>query len=162
MKCRLVKLSRLSGNKASVYSVVLNDDEKTLFDKFLIENSTISLSEIKNIVKRLQIIGNYTGARYDFFKHHEGLPGDGICALFDLPKKKLRLYCIRYGTQIKILGGGGQKNVAALQNDYKLQKENFFLRWLSAKISERIKETDIIFINNGLDLSGNLEINDDE
>lgn len=61
------------------------------------------------MVQRLKIIGTKTGAREQFFKLHEGNPGDGVCALFDLPDKNLRLYCIRYNTQIIILGGGWNK-----------------------------------------------------
>jgi hypothetical protein len=40
---------------------------------------------------------------------NEGKYGDGVSALFDKPKYKLRLYCIRYGTQIIIVGWGGEK-----------------------------------------------------
>jgi len=57
---------------------------------------------------RLKIIGNETGARESFFKTKEGIPGDGVCTLYDTPDKKLRLYCIRYGKQLIIIGAGGQ------------------------------------------------------
>ena len=162
MKCRLVKLQNLSGNKASIYSVVLNDDQRTLFDNFIEESKGSFLSEIKDIAVRLRTIGHKTGARESFFKHFEGRPGDGVCALYDLPDKSLRLYCIRYGSQIVILGGGGPKNVRTLQEDEKLSEENFFLRWLSEQITERIMDKEIIFTNSGLDFSGDLEFNDDE
>ncbi|MGF1637324.1 MAG: hypothetical protein ACFCUU_09635 [Cyclobacteriaceae bacterium] len=162
MKCRLVKLSNLSGNAASVYSILLNDAQKTLFEIFIEENINLFLSEIKDITVRLKTIGQKTGARETFFKHFEGKPGDGVCALYDLPDKSLRLYCIRYGSQIVILGGGGPKKVRALQDNNKLTEENYFLRWLSSQITERLKSKEITFTKDGLDFYGNLEFNDDE
>jgi len=154
MKCELTKIEELSGKRASVYSVLIEDYEQTLFDIFIEENKRLHLSEIQDIVQRLKTIGTKTGAREQFFKLHEGNPGDGVCALFDLPEKNLRLYCIRYSTQIIILGGGGIKFVRALQNNSKLTKENYLLRELSKQITERIKEKDIRFTIDGNDFEG--------
>jgi hypothetical protein len=53
MKCKLVKLSKLSGKKASVYSVMLNDEPGTLLDKFIRENNSSFISETKEILMRL-------------------------------------------------------------------------------------------------------------
>lgn len=128
MKCKLVKLNKFSGNKASVYSVYISDEGETLFDIFIKENINLFKSEILDIVKRLNGIVKYTGARIEFFKDWEGKPGDGVCALYDSPQFKLRLYCIRYGADIIILGGGGYKpkSISALQEDQKLKDENYF------------------------------------
>jgi len=165
MKCRLVKLPQLSGNKTTVYSVIFEDDRKTLFDNFIIENSISFKSEIEEMIIRLNTIGNKTGARDSFFRHNEGLPRDGVCALIYKERKgkeNLRLYCIRYGTQIIILGGGGQKKVKTLQDDEKLTKENYFLRRLSALISERIKEKDIGYSEDFMEFMGDLNFEDYE
>jgi hypothetical protein len=81
MKCRLVKIDSLSGGKASVYSVSLNEETETLLEKFVRENKNSFLSETKDILKRLRTIGQKTGARKQFFKEFEGKPGDGVCAL---------------------------------------------------------------------------------
>lgn len=162
MKCKLVKIPNLSGNAASLYSVILDGETQTLFEKFLQENSISFLNELKNILIRLQTIGQKTGAREGFFKIHEGLPGDGVCALYDEPDKMLRLYCIRYGTQIVILGGGGPKTVNKLQEDEKLLEENQFLRWLSNQITRYIKDNVIEFSNDYLDFTGDLTIQDYE
>lgn len=162
MKYKLKKLPTLSGNKTTVYSVIINDEEATLFEKFLEENKSLYLSEIKNILKRLESIGKIYGARYHYFKENEGLPGDGVCALYDdNPKAKLRLYCIRFESQLIIIGGGSPKNVRTLQEDPKLKAENFLLRKLSQQIKERLN-SEIYFINNGLDFKGNLEFENDE
>ncbi|WP_367769054.1 hypothetical protein AB3G33_10440 [Flavobacterium sp. WC2421] len=145
MECELVKLGNFSGEQTSIYSVLIVDENKTLFDKFIEENTTEYKLEINNIVQRLHTIGKKTGAREHFFKINEGAPGDGVCALYDDPNSKLRLYCIRYGNDIVILGGGGfkPKTIRALQQDKKLETENYFLRDLSKEITQRLKDKDI-------------------
>jgi hypothetical protein len=164
MKKKLVKLDKLSGKKASVYSIWVEELQKTSFEIFLNENKNVLLSELNDILSRLKVIGHETGAREQFFKINEGKPGDGVCALYDNPDRKLRLYCIKYGTLIVILGGGGPKNVKKLQQNNKLTDENYFLRELSEQITERIKEGEIWFTNNNMDFDGNLvfENEDDE
>lgn len=164
MRCRLVKLSRFSGKGASVYSIVLNDEKETLLDKFIRENSFLFLSETKDILMRLKTIGHKTGARVNYFKEYEGKLGDGVCALYDEPGSNLRLYCIKYGTQIIIIGNGGPKlkSIRALQEDDKLKEENYFLRWLSDQITTKIIDRDIKYSDNHLDFIGDLEFQDDE
>lgn len=157
MKCKLVKIPEFTGNKTTVYTVLMEDEEKTLFDSFIEENKISYSSEIKDIVSRLITIGNKTGAREQFFKTKEGALGDGVCALFDLPSYKLRLYCIRYGTQIVILGGGGPKNVQKLQQSKKLKDESYFLRDLSKVITEKLKDKDLKFVDYGNKFEGVLE-----
>ncbi|MCF8302482.1 MAG: hypothetical protein K9I94_04330 [Bacteroidales bacterium] len=154
-----MKVGELSGKSASVYSIVFNNKEETLLDQFIRECIISFKNETKDIVKRLKTIGSRTGARTHFFKEFEGEPGDGVCALYDKPGSNLRLYCIRYGTQILVVGSGGPKNktIRAFQEDKKLKNENYFLRWLSSQITERIRGKDITFINDGFDLKGNLE-----
>jgi hypothetical protein len=138
----------------------MEDCDKTLYEQFIAENFDSHKSEIIYINKRLQIIGTRTGARDIYFKQNEGSPGDGVVALYDDPKKKLRLYCIRYGNQIIIVGGGGPKRTRTLQEDPKLEAENYFLRWLSQQITSRLND-DIHFSKDALDFSGNLEFEDD-
>ncbi len=157
MKCKLVKIPEFTGNKTTVYTVLMENEEKTLFDSFVEESKISYSSEIRDIVSRLITIGNKTGAREQFFKTKEGALGDGVCALFDLPSYKLRLYCIRYGTQIVILGGGGPKNVQKLQQSKKLKDESYFLRDLSKAITEKLKDKDLKFVDYGNKFEGNLE-----
>lgn len=164
MKYELVKLNKMSGNKASIYSILLEDEQKTLFDCFIEENKNSFISELKSISDRLKTIGHITGAKEDFFKHKEGNPGDGVCALYDLPGSQLRLYCIRYGSLIVILGGGGYKpkGMRAFQEDPKLKKENYFLRQVSSAIQKRIADKEIIYTDDYMDFEGNLIFNDEE
>ena len=160
-KYKLVKLSNFSGKIASIYSVYIEDLKKTLFDVFLEENKNSFKSELKDIVRRIRVIGHITGAREQFFKLNEGRPGDGVCALYD-EDKKLRLYCIRYAKQLVIIGGGGEKSVQTLQEDEKLKKENFLLKEISKRITERIKEDEINYTNDYMDFEGNLEFNTED
>lgn len=162
MEYELVKLSKLSGQEASVYSVYLKDEQRTLFDRFLEENKNSFKSELNTILIRLKTIGHDTGARKQFFKTNEGKPGDGVCALFDIPKSNLRLYCIRYGTLLVILGGGGYKpkTMRALQEDPKLEEESLLMRKISKDIQNRMKEKELSFTDDYMDFEGDLIFND--
>lgn len=164
MKLRLVKLRRYSGAEASVYALYDEDSQETLYDMFVNENIDLFKSEIKNIHNRLHTMGHCTGAREQFFKTKEGKPGDGVCALYDKPNSKLRLYCIRYGMSLIILGGGGHKpkNIKALQEDVKLTEENERIKQISNEIKKRTIVGDISFTNEGMDIEGNLNLYDDE
>jgi len=137
---------------------------KHFLKTFLYENKNLFKSELFDIISRLKVMGNETGAREDFFKHREGVPGDGVCALYEEPYKHLRLYCIRYADSMIILGGGGEKrkNIKALQEDKKLTKENYLLREISEKILERIKGREIEWSDDYMDLIGELEFNTEE
>lgn len=159
MKFEIVKLDQFNGNKCGVYSIFVDDEQETLFERFLSENKISFKSEIINILERISTINSITGARENYFKLDEGKPGDGICALFDLPDSNLRLYCIRYGNSLIILGGGGekQKSVKALQEVEKLKTENYTLRKISAEIAKRIREREITFSEDGTEITGELE-----
>ena len=163
MKYKLVELEEYTGDGATIYSVYIEEEGKTLFDKFVEENIISFKDEIFFIFDRLEVMGNDTGAREGFFKHYEGDLGDGVVALYDEPEYNLRLYCIRYGTQIIILGGGGPKpkDIRALQEDDKLKDENYLLRNISKQITERIKDKLITHSPDGFYLEGELEFEDE-
>ena len=84
-----------------------------------------------------------TGAAEHFFKLNEGKPGDGVCALFDSPDKKLRIYCIRFANVAIIVGGGGYKpkNIRAYQENSVLKKEAEMVIQISKIISEALSST---------------------
>lgn len=155
MKIELVESSLLSGNYATIYDVVI-DGGQTLFERFIEENIKAHREEIKNILDKLQTIGHVTGGRISHFKEKEGGLGDGVCAMFDLPAKKLRLYCIRYGTEIIILGGGGIKEVRAWQDDPKLTSEASLIIKVAREINKAIKEKDIEYSNDFMKFEGEL------
>jgi hypothetical protein len=164
MQFEIVKLDSLSGDSAGIYTILLEGETFTLFEKFLNENVALFKSEISDILQRLNTIANKTGARESFFKTKEGRPGDGVCALYDIPGSKLRLYCIRFGQELIILGGGGPKpkSIRALQEDNKLKDENFQLREIAKRIMLAQKEKELWFSKNFLDFEGNLSFEENE
>lgn len=123
MEFILTEIENLSGPEATIYTIKEQKEAHSLFEKFLQENLEDNKNEIKNILSRLKQIGKTTGARSSFFKLNEGKYGDNVCALYDTPSRNLRLFCIRYGMDVVILGGGGGKKVRAWQDDQKLSEE---------------------------------------
>lgn len=167
MNFRLVKILGLSGEKATIYTVILEEDEpskKSLFDHFLDENNSKFREEVKDIVKRIKAMGHKTGATDIFFKDWEGKPGDGVCALFDSPDKHLRLYCIRFGNAVLVVGGGGHKpkSMKALQESKKLAKENDLMKIVSIEIAARIRDRELTWSQDGNELEGDFKFYDNE
>ena len=160
MEFELVKIKNLCNENVSVYTLLDTNSGVTLFENFLKENKDAYPIEVKDIVKRLMSFKE-VGTREIYFKINEGKPGDGVCALYDEEQSNLRLYCIRYGTVLVILGSGGHKskNTRALQETKKLEDENQIMRNLSAEIEKRRKDGDIIFSKNFLDIEGELIFN---
>lgn len=135
----------------------MEGEEFTLFDYFVEENKNAFRVEVKFILDRLETIGQMYGARENYFKLHEGRSGDGVSALYDLPGKELRLFCILYGTEVVILGGGGPKTpgvIVAWQDDPKLKKEAEIMIRVSAQVTQRIRSREILIAGN--QLMGNL------
>ena len=164
MNFKIEKLSQFSGYHAGIYSIYLENEQETLFERFIKENYNSFKSEIIDINSRLITINKKTGARDIYFKLNEGNPGDGVCALYDKPESNLRLYCIKYGNTLVILGGGGHKSkkLKAFQENDKLTEENYLLRKISEQITERIRNKEIQFSEDGTEIFGNLEFNDYE
>lgn len=79
---------------------------------------------------------------------------------YDEYKRKLRLYCIRYGSVLLVLGGGGTKNVRALQDDPKLKKENYLLREISKRLSQAVQDGDSKCNSNFNDFAGDFIFED--
>lgn len=104
-------------------------------------------------------MAHHTSAQEHFFKLYEGKLGDGVCALYDEPDAKLRLYCIRYGSAIVIIGGGGpkEKSIREFQQNKKLTNENYLLREISQTITGKMKSGDIRFSDDELEFEGNLD-----
>ena len=50
MKFKIVKLNQFSGSKTGIYSVVLNNENETLLNKFVRENGISFKSETKTLL----------------------------------------------------------------------------------------------------------------
>jgi hypothetical protein len=159
----LVELIEFSGPKTTIYSLYLEDENQTLFDKFLADNIEKHRQEILSILDKLNKMSQKFGAERMFFKENEGKLGDLVCALYDSPDSNLRLYCIRLGKTIIILGGGGYKSklIRALQEDPTLTKENLLMRKFSEILGRKMKDRDIIW-KDEMTLDGNFIIDTDE
>ena len=158
----IIKIKQLSGKKAQIYSVILGQEDQSVFEQFLQNNYSEYPTEIEDIVSKLKIMATKTGAAEHFFKLNEGKPGDGVCALFDSPDKKLRIYYIRFANVAIIVGGGGYKpkNIRAYQESSSLKKEAETVVRISRIISEAIKNKDIHLDDNGFFL-GNLKLKEE-
>ena len=164
MNFKLSKINQLSGREASIYAIVLDGEENSVFEQFLQDNKDKYGTELKNIITRLSAIGHNIGARSQFFKEKEGKPGDLVCALYDDPDAKLRLYCIRFGKSTIVLGGGAAKPKAirAWQDDPELAKYATMMIKASEQIAQKIKDKDLYWCMHDRDLLGEMEFNDGE
>lgn len=143
-KVELVELEEFDPAMGHIYSVAVDDSDKTLFDLFLEENDADYRLELAEIITKLKTMSSKTGFTDNYFKLNEGTLGDGVCAITDL-KGKLRLYCIRFGNILLVLGGGGPKSklIRALQEDPKLLMENNNVRIISAAMAKAIREKEL-------------------
>ena len=164
MEYEIVKLSLLSGTQCTVYSIIPERGGLTLYDVFINENIADFREEVRDINNRLKLIGTKHGARHSYFKHFEGRYGDGVCALYDLPEKNLRLYCIRYGSDVIILGGGGlkTKETMAWQDDTKLTEEATRMIEYAKDIARRMDSGEIYLSRDKPELEGNFYFFEDE
>lgn len=160
MEYELVKMPQFSNENVSVYTLADTGSGISVFQKFIQENKDGFPDEVKDIAQRIMSFKE-VGARHNFFKHEEGKPADGVCALYDKEESNLRLYCVRYGTVLVILGGGGHKpkTTRKLQETEKLEIENQLMRDLSAEIDKRRRNGDIEFSKDFLDIEGDLIFN---
>lgn len=152
----IVRLDKLSGHRCSFYSVYVKEDNETLFDKFLKNHEAEYGEALDNILDRIDLYAYKYGAKAKDFKFEGSKIGEFAHALRDYPKKKLRLYCIRYSTTLVILGGGAPKNVDTWQEDDALKTEVEFMFEVADIIAERLESKEIRFSNDFLDLEGKL------
>jgi len=158
-----------SGSEATVYSIIPEGEEQTLFDVFLDENSAEFKNELKEIVRRLTQIGHTTGARESFFKHEGDREfvkkhGKYVYALYDDEGRKLRLYCIKFSSVAIILGGGGYKGKSMVkwQDDEKLSEEVNKVMSYAECILKQLDDRDLYWSKDGTELEGNLKNHDNE
>ena len=75
MNYEIVRLDDLSGDEASVYSILEEGEVLTLLEKFIDENVSEYKDEVDDIIQRLFNIGHKYGAREQWFKLKEGKGG---------------------------------------------------------------------------------------
>lgn len=155
-------LETYSGEMASLYTVMVDAPGgaiTTKLDQFFEKYRDTYPTDLMGIVRRLKSLGNTTGCSENFFKLDEGLdPDDLVCALYDVPKINLRLYCIRLSDQITILGDGGPKTTRTWQEDKNLEREVHAMMNVSRILRTKIRNGDLRISADGLRLEGDLWI----
>lgn len=159
MKYEIVEMQPFSGDKAKIYSIIPEGESLTLFEVFIERHQDACRKELGGLLATIYHIGHTTGARYSFFKHHEGRFGDFVCALYDRPDKRLRVYCIRFGMVAVIIGGGGEKpgKLRAWQNDPFLAGQAQRIIEYASDILNRMDKGDIYWSEDKAELQGNLK-----
>ena len=162
MGFRIVEIDERSGPECKIYSVAYDGDgEDTLFDEFLDRLEDDYPDEISELWSKLVFMGKEGGARIQFFRENEGCPGDGVVALLKESGFTLRLYAIRFGSVLLILGSGGYKSssIGSWQEDEILSKHAIEIMRISRLITERIRNKDITIGIDGT-LTGDLYFED--
>ena len=164
MNYEIVQLDEFDGKIASIYSIMLEGEDSTLFDQFIYDYNSIYPDEILSILTLIKQMNCKLGVRENLIKIEEGKPGDGVIAVYDNPDKKLRLYGIRLGSGILILGDGGEKDksIRAWQEDDILKDSAELMIEIREQISQRIKNREISFSDDYNEIEGDLNfINND-
>ena len=143
MKISLIKLDQFSGRRTNFYTVMVDDDDKSLFQHFVEANLVSNGEEVRNLLMRIKAMGNVTGAREEFFKLREGKADDAVAALYDIPSKRLRLYCLRYGSCTVILGDGGPKTTRTYNEDENLDSKVQLLQRISKLLDNSIRNREV-------------------
>lgn len=158
----IVKLNELSGDHCAIYSIRFIGEDDTLFEQFLNEYYNTFKTEVLDIFTRLKAIGRCVGLREGFYKANEGKPGDGVCALYDKPDAHLRVYFIYYGSDLIVVGDGGEKpkSVRTWQEVPVLTDANLLMQWVSEKIREATENKGIQISDQGFEGDLIIEIED--
>jgi hypothetical protein len=161
VKFKLRRLEKLSGEKASFYSII--SDSGDLFSNFVSEYEDIYPNELLNILGRIKNMATKNGATDNFFKLEESSDrrDEKVVAFYDVPGKNLRLYCIKMSDNLIVLGTGGPKSKGIIrwQHDKKLRREIAKVMTVSKLIDIRIKHSKLTISPNHLFFEGNLELN---
>lgn len=158
MKFDIINIEEFSGQKAQIYSIMYEGDDQTLMDHFFEENMEEHEDDIREIAKKLKVMGNDTGCKSNFFKSYEGAPGDGMVAL---RYKQMRLYCLRYDNTCIFLGSGRFKppDINAYQEEPLLNSKAQEMKLIAACINKAIVEKDLKVKEDGtLEVSDYIEL----
>ena len=160
MKIKLVKINNISGGLTSFYSVCYEPSEVTIFDEFCSQYRNTYGSQIREINTRLLDMGTNMGANQFFFKPKRIKKGDNVCILKEPHLTEMRLFCIKYGEKLVVLGGGGPKlkKIDSLASKNLLKKEQEKMSQISRLIDMKIQSGELEFSLNNMDFIGDFEL----
>lgn len=144
MSFQIVEIEDLSGPKAHIYSVVLDNEEKTLLEQFFDKHRGNKLAQ--KMYNKIAAMAKRTGCRREYFREGEGNFGDGVVAL---AIGNLRLYGIYFNQTLVLLGSGGVKNVRTYQEDPELNKEVEQMKSVASEINKAILKKEISISEDG-------------
>lgn len=136
-----------SGRICNLYTIQIQNEPENEFEKFLNDPEIKSSEDFLPLLAHIENISNELGAREHYFKKKESKYLDNVEAL---PRGEIRLYCMRFGNAILILGSGGIKRTRTTQEDHKLSRSIDVLAYADKKIYERILSKEIQAIGNVL------------
>lgn len=164
MAVELKRAYKFSGSKASIYVAVnTNSNSNPLSDFLKTYSDTDYEDKAMNLVGRIKSMGTKTGVLDEFLKLQENEKkgqGDNVCALFDIPEKEMRLYCIKISESIIIIGGGAPKpdDIQSWQQCPNLSKAARYMIFISEKIKQKLNNGGLKISNNGMRFEGDLVI----
>jgi hypothetical protein len=139
MGFEITEIEELSGNKARIYSVIIDGEEGTLLEQFFEENKDYR-KELSTMLYKIKTMSEKTGCIREFFKEGEGVLADGVMAL---KVGKLRLYGLYFNKTVVLFGSGGVKNVRAYQEDPYLNAKAEQMKYIASKINAGIRDRSI-------------------
>ena len=142
MKFEIREVENLTGTKARVYSVILDEEEKTLLEQFFDENIE-HIKDIKRVLYKIHVMAHDTGCRKSYFKEGEGAWGDRMVALQGTGH--LRLYGIYFHDAVILFGSGGHKppGVAAYEDHPPLNAKAQQMKAIAKEIYRMINEKEL-------------------
>lgn len=134
---KIIEVESFSGEKAKIYSVILEGDDTTLLEQFFEENK--NQKDFKKVFSKIHTMANFTGCKREFFKEGEGRLGDGMVALRGTGL--LRLYGIYFHDAVILFGSGGVKppGILSWEDDPELSKKGYQMEDIAEEINKRIK-----------------------
>jgi hypothetical protein len=97
------------------------------------------------------LYGNNTSNYFANSSSNASIISSALPVTFEITPFLLRS---RFKIVLLVLGGGGAKNVRALQDDPKLKKENYLLREISERLSQAMQDGGLKWNNNFSDFIG--------
>ncbi|GAA4026884.1 hypothetical protein GCM10022386_07800 [Flavobacterium cheonhonense] len=143
-------------DKVSYYSVVVENDEHSLFEDFIAQHKHTNKEKLYHIVKWLEVIGKKYGAQTNLFRP-EGKNADTSAlppaenrnpSYIENGKKKanaLRLYCLRANSNVVFLFNGDIKTTQKAQDCPNVSKHFKLANQISKALNQAFIEKDILW-----------------
>lgn len=142
MEFEIIEMVSFSGEKAHIYSVILEGDKDSLLEQFFNDNKD-HVKDLKKVVYKIKTMAQDSGCSRNMFKEGEGALGDGMVALKGTGL--LRLYGIYFHDAVILFGSGGYKpsGVASYQDYPPLNAKAQLMRDIAKEINRMIKEKEL-------------------